>query len=101
MFLLTSRICYRQRQYVSFDDYYFYFLSCLIKEMLTTTMQLGPKETTMAPERVRIIRHTSSLPLPVTKFNGSEGERLGQLVVTPEVVVAQLIILAEGNHQRV
>ena len=25
---------------------------------------------------------TSSLPVPETKFNGSEGERLGQLVVT-------------------
>ena len=29
---------------------------------------------------------TSSLPVPQTKFEGSEGERLGQLVVTPEVV---------------
>ena len=29
---------------------------------------------------------TSLLPVPVTKFNGSEGERLGQSVVTPEVV---------------
>ena len=28
---------------------------------------------------------TSSLPVPETKFNGPEGERLGQLVVTPEV----------------
>ena len=26
---------------------------------------------------------TSSLPVPETKFNGSEGERLGQLIVTP------------------
>ena len=26
---------------------------------------------------------TSSLPVPQTKFNGTEGERLGQLVVTP------------------
>ena len=25
---------------------------------------------------------TSPLPLPETKFNGAEGERLGQLVVT-------------------
>ena len=30
--------------------------------------------------------NTSSLPVPETKFNGSEGEKLGQLVVTPEVV---------------
>ena len=29
---------------------------------------------------------TSSLPVPETKFEGTEGERLGQLVVTPEVV---------------
>ena len=29
---------------------------------------------------------TCSLPVPETKFNVSEGERLGQLVVTPEVV---------------
>ena len=29
---------------------------------------------------------TSSLPVPETKFEGSEGERLWQLVVTPEVV---------------
>ena len=28
----------------------------------------------------------SSLPVPETNFTGSEGERLGQLVVTPEVV---------------
>ena len=26
---------------------------------------------------------TSSLPVPETKYNGTEGERLGQLVVTP------------------
>ena len=29
---------------------------------------------------------TSSLPVPETKFNGSVEEKLGQLVVTPEVV---------------
>ena len=29
---------------------------------------------------------TSSLPVPETKFNGTDGEMLGQLVVTPEVV---------------
>ena len=31
---------------------------------------------------------TSALPVTVTKFNGTEGERLGQLVVTPDVVVS-------------
>ena len=33
---------------------------------------------------------TSSIPVPETKFKGSEGERLGQLVVTPEVVVSKI-----------
>ena len=33
---------------------------------------------------------TSSLPVPETKFKGSEGERLGQLVVTQEVVAVML-----------
>ena len=33
---------------------------------------------------------TSSLPVPETKFKGSEGERLGQLVVTPEVVASNI-----------
>ena len=29
---------------------------------------------------------TSSLPVSETKFNGTGGDRLGQLVITPEVV---------------
>ena len=33
---------------------------------------------------------TCSLPVPETKFNGSEGEMLGQLVVTPEVVASKI-----------
>ena len=33
---------------------------------------------------------TSSIPVPETKFKGSEGERLVQLVVTPEVVVSKI-----------
>ena len=33
---------------------------------------------------------TSSLPVPETKFNGSEVESLGQLVVTPEVVASKI-----------
>ena len=33
---------------------------------------------------------TSSLPVPETKFNGSEGEMLGQLVMTPEVVSSKI-----------
>ena len=38
---------------------------------------------------------TSSLPVPETKFEGSEGERLGQLVVTPEVVANNI-----NNYER-
>ncbi len=33
---------------------------------------------------------TSSLPVPETKFNGPEGEMLGQLLVTPEVVATKI-----------
>ena len=33
---------------------------------------------------------TSSLPVPETKFNGTEGERLGQLVITPEVLANKI-----------
>ena len=33
---------------------------------------------------------TSSFPVPETMFEGSEGERLGQLVVTPEVVTNKI-----------
>ncbi len=33
---------------------------------------------------------TSSLPVPETKFNGPEGERLGQLVVTPEIGTSKI-----------
>ena len=32
---------------------------------------------------------TSYLPVPETQLNGTEGERLGQLVVTPEVVASK------------
>ncbi len=33
---------------------------------------------------------TCSLPVPDTKFNGSEEETLGQLVVTAEVVASKI-----------
>ena len=33
---------------------------------------------------------TSSLPVPETKFSGSERDRLGKLVVTPEVVSSKI-----------
>ena len=40
---------------------------------------------------------TSSLPVPEIKFKGSEEERLGQLVVTPEVVASKINNLKENN----
>ena len=40
---------------------------------------------------------TSSLPVPETKFNGSEGERFGQLVVTPEVVASKINNMKENK----
>ena len=40
---------------------------------------------------------TSSIPVPETKFKGSEGERLGQLVVTPEVVVSKINNMKENE----
>ena len=35
-------------------------------------------------------KDTSSLPVPETTFRGSEGEMLGQLVVTTEVVASTI-----------
>ena len=40
---------------------------------------------------------TSSLPALETKFEGSEGERLGQLVVTPEVVANKINNMKENK----
>ena len=43
----------------------------------------------------------SSLPVPETKFEGSEGERLGQLVVTPEVVASKINNMKENKSSGV
>ena len=40
---------------------------------------------------------TSSLPIPEKTFNGSEVERLGQLVVTPEVVASKIDNMKENK----
>ncbi len=39
----------------------------------------------------------SSLPVPETKFKGSEGESLGQLVVTPEVGASKINNMKENK----
>ena len=43
---------------------------------------------------------TSSLPVPETKFNGSEEERSGQLIVTPEVVASKIKNMKEKQVTR-
>ena len=40
---------------------------------------------------------TSALPVPETKFNGPEGERLGQLIVTTEVVATKINNMKENK----
>ena len=40
---------------------------------------------------------TSSIPVPETNFKGSEGEMLGQVVVTPEVVANKINIMKENK----
>ena len=37
-------------------------------------------------------KDTSSLPVPQTKFNGSDEEKLGQLIITPEVVASKILV---------
>ena len=40
---------------------------------------------------------TNSLPVPETKFNGTEWERLGQLVVTPDVLASKINNLKDNK----
>ena len=42
-------------------------------------------------------KYTRSLPVPEIKFNGSEGERLWQLVVTPDVVASKINSMKENK----
>ena len=48
------------------------------------------EETNMHFSSLFTREDTSSLPVPETKLNGTDGERLGQLVVTPEVVATNI-----------
>ena len=40
---------------------------------------------------------TSLLPVPETKFNGSDEEKFGQLIVTPEVVSSKINNMKENK----
>ena len=44
---------------------------------------------------------TSSLPVPETKFNGSDEEKLGQLIVTPEVVASKINNMNENKSPKI
>ena len=55
------------------------------------------EELNMHFSSVFTLEDTSSLPVPETKFNRSEGERLGQLVVTPEVVASKINNMKENK----
>ena len=55
------------------------------------------EELNMRFSSVFTSEYTSSLPVPETKFNGSEGERLGQFVVTPDVVAGKINSMKENK----
>ena len=55
------------------------------------------EELNMHFSSVFTLEDTSSLPVPETRFKGSEGERLGQLVVTPEVVASKINNMKENK----
>ena len=57
------------------------------------------EELNMHYSSVFKIEDTDSLPVPETKFSGTEGERLGQLVVTPEVVASKINNLKDNMSQ--
>ena len=63
----------------------------------TTQVILLAEELNMHFSSVFTREDTSSLPVPETKFEGSEGERLGQLVVTPEVVANKINNMKENK----
>ena len=58
---------------------------------------LKTQELNMHFSSVFTRKDTSSLPVPETKFEGSEEERLGQLVVTPEVVANKINNMKENK----
>ena len=58
---------------------------------------LMAEELNMRLSSVFTREDTCSLPVPETTFNGSEGERLGQLIVTPEVVASKLKNMKENK----
>ena len=58
---------------------------------------LMAEELNMHFSPVFTIEDTCSLPVPETKFKESEGERLGQLVPTPEVVASKINNMKENK----
>ena len=64
---------------------------------ITTPVFLMAEELNMHFSSVFTREDTCSIPVPETKFKGSEGERLGQLVVSPEVVVTKINSMKENK----
>ena len=69
----------------------------LTDSIIITEGFLMAEELNMHFSSVFTREDTSSLPVPETKFNGSEGERLGQLVVTPDVVASKINSMKENK----
>ena len=64
---------------------------------ITTQGVLMAEELNMHSSSVFTREDTSSLPATEIKFEGSEGERLGQLVLTPEVVANKINNMKENK----
>ena len=64
---------------------------------IITQVFLMAEELNMHFSSVFTRENTSSLPVPETNFNGSEREKLGQLVVTPEVVASKINNMKENK----
>ena len=62
-----------------------------------TQGRLMAEELNMHLSSVFTREDTSSLPVPETQFNGSEEERLGQLIVNPEVVASKIQNMKENK----
>ena len=58
---------------------------------------LMAEELNMHFSSVFMRQYTSSLPVPETKCNGLEEEKLGQLIVTPEVVASKIKNMKENK----
>ena len=66
-------------------------------DIITEGILMMAEELNMHFSSVFTTEDTSSLPVPETKFNGSEEEKLGQLIVTPEVAARKTNNMKENK----